>query len=109
MKAECAVDFAFKRIGGKYKGRIIWYLSENDNCLRYGELKRHLGTVTPKMLTQALRQLEHDGLIHREVFHQVPPKVEYSLTSHGQQLIPVIRNLKSWAVQYMDQWDKPED
>ncbi|PWQ96038.1 winged helix-turn-helix transcriptional regulator [Leucothrix arctica] len=97
MDYVCSVDYAFKRIGGKYKGRIIWYIHNFDNTLRYGELKRKLENITPKMLTQALRELEADGLVHRKVYHEVPPKVEYSLTDTGQELVPFIRHLKDWA------------
>jgi DNA-binding HxlR family transcriptional regulator len=57
-KAHCAVDYAFKRVGGKYKGRIIWVL--RDDVLRYGELKRAIVGITPKMLTQTLKELESD-------------------------------------------------
>ncbi len=92
----CAVDFAFKRIGGKYKGRILWHLGENT-VLRYGALRKILGDVTPKMLTQSLRQLEEDELVLRKVYNQVPPKVEYSLTGVGRELIPFITHLKLWG------------
>ena len=92
----CSVDYAFRRIGGKYKGRILWYLS-NKEVLRYGELRRTLADATPKMLTQTLRELEDDELISRKVYHEVPPKVEYSLTAVGLELIPFINHLKLWG------------
>jgi DNA-binding HxlR family transcriptional regulator len=92
----CSVDYAFKRIGGKYKGRILWNLS-NKTILRYGELRKNLADATPKMLTQTLRELESDGLIARKVFQEVPPKVEYSLTAIGAELIPFIKHLKLWG------------
>lgn len=95
-KAYCAVDFAFQRIGGKYRGRILWYLNEKS-ILRYGELKRLLSGITTKMLTQTLRELEHDGLVRRKVYLEVPPKVEYSLTAIGAELIPIIDSLREWA------------
>ncbi|WP_199119192.1 helix-turn-helix domain-containing protein [Pedobacter sp. ASV28] len=95
-KAYCAVDFAFQRIGGKYRGRILWYLN-HDQVLRYGELKRLLKGITTKMLTQTLRELEHDGLVSRKVYLEVPPKVEYSLTAAGLELIPIIESLRQWA------------
>lgn len=91
----CTVDYAFQRIGGKYKGRLIWYLS--TGVKRYGELRRLLKGVTPKMLTQALRELEEDHLISRKVYLEVPPRVEYSLTESGQELIPFIELLSKWA------------
>lgn len=95
-KIYCAVDFAFQRIGGKYRGRILWYLNEQQ-ILRYGELKRLLKGITTKMLTQTLRELEHDGLISRKVYLEVPPKVEYALTPAGSELVPIIDTLRQWA------------
>lgn len=96
----CSVDYAFRRIGGKYKGRILWYLHE-QTVLRYGELGRTLPDITTKMLTQSLRELEADNLVHRKVFHEVPPKVEYSLTDVGLELIPFITHLKEWGEKQM--------
>ncbi|WP_394674321.1 winged helix-turn-helix transcriptional regulator [uncultured Chryseobacterium sp.] len=92
----CSVDYAFKRIGGKYKGRIIYYL-HLKNVMRYGELRRIFTDITPKMLTQTLRELENDLLVIRKVYHEVPPKVEYSLTETGRELIPFIEHLKQWG------------
>jgi len=94
-KPFCAVDYAFQRIGGKYKGRILWVL--RTDILRYGELKRAVIGITPKMLTQTLRELEADGLVSRKVYHEVPPKVEYTLTDTGKELIPFISQLRSWG------------
>ena len=98
---HCAVDYGFKRIGGKYKGRILWVL--RDEILRYGELKRAIIGVTPKMLTQSLKELETDELVFRKVYLEVPPKVEYSLTATGKELIPFIEQLRSWAKSQMKQ------
>jgi DNA-binding HxlR family transcriptional regulator len=92
----CSVDYAFRRIGGKYKGRILWSLNDHG-ILRFGEMGRILMDVTTKMLTQTLRELEKDDLINRKVYHQVPPMVEYSLTETGKELIPFITFLKEWA------------
>jgi len=94
-KAHCAVDYAFQRIGGKYKGRILWVL--RDGLLRYGELNRVVVGITPKMLTQTLKELEADELITRKVYFEVPPKVEYSLTETGKELIPFISQMRSWG------------
>ncbi len=94
-KVHCAVDYAFQRIGGKYKGRILWIL--RDGILRYGELKKAVVGITPKMLTQTLKELEADKLIKRKVYYEVPPKVEYSLTETGKELIPVISQMRSWG------------
>jgi|TARA_R110000737_G_scaffold323622_2_gene336298 DNA-binding HxlR family transcriptional regulator len=98
-KAHCAVDYAFKRVGGKYKGRIIWVL--RDDVLRYGELKRAIVGITPKMLTQTLKELESDELVSRKVYLEVPPKVEYSLTKTGLELVPLIGQLRSWGENQM--------
>jgi DNA-binding HxlR family transcriptional regulator len=98
---HCIVDYGFKRVGGKYKGRILWVL--RDDILRYGELKRAIVGVTPKMLTQTLRELEADELVSRKVYLEVPPKVEYALTKSGQELIPFIAQLRSWAKNQMEQ------
>jgi DNA-binding HxlR family transcriptional regulator len=98
-KAYCPVDYAFQRIGGKYKGRIIWYLK--DGALRYGELKRAVEGISPKMLTQALKELEEDSLVIRKVYPEVPPHVEYTLSDTGMQLIPVIDRVRIWGQQQM--------
>ena len=92
----CSVDYAFRRIGGKYKGRIIWYL-HTHKIMRYGELRKTLTDITAKMLTQTLRELEEDNLVVRKVYHEVPPKVEYSLTASAEELIPFINHLREWG------------
>lgn len=97
----CSLDYALRRIGGKYKGRTLWYIYNENNVLRYGELKRALQNITSKMLTQTLRELEADQLIHRKVYPQVPPKVEYSLTETGMELIPFIEYLRQWGEKQM--------
>ncbi|SHL80590.1 transcriptional regulator, HxlR family [Chitinophaga jiangningensis] len=97
----CAVDYAFQRIGGKHKGRVLYQLSRKT--LRYGELGRRITGITPKMLTQVLRELEEDGLVERKVFQEVPPKVEYSLTDTGRELVPVIMLLADWGRSKMAQ------
>lgn len=98
-KAHCAVDYAFQRIGGKYKGRILWVL--RDGFLRYGELNRAVVGITPKMLTQTLKELEADKLITRKVYLEVPPRVEYTLTTTGKELIPFIKQMRIWGEKQM--------
>ena len=102
---QCSVDYAFQRIGGKYKARILWHLSHGTK--RYGELKRHLRDITPKMLTQALRELEADQLIKRHVYPEVPPRVEYSLDDTGRELVPAIELLSGWAKDQMQKLQIP--
>lgn len=95
-KALCVLDYAFQRIGGKYKGRILLALHRNER-LRYGELVREVDDVSTKMLTQALKELESDELIVREMFPEVPPRVEYSLSDTGKEFIPMLHQLIKWG------------
>lgn len=96
---QCSVDYGFQRIGGKHKGRILWHLGEG--LLRYGQLRKAVTGITPKMLTQALRELEVDGLVTRHEYIELPPRVEYQLTSSGRELIPFIKLLSDWAEKEM--------
>lgn len=82
-------------IGGKWKGAILFRLSERT--LRFNELGRLFYKITPRSLTKQLRELEADGLVHREIYAEVPPKVEYSLTEKGKTLAPVLAALKTWG------------
>jgi DNA-binding HxlR family transcriptional regulator len=93
---RCPVRPALDVIGGKWKPIIIHHLI-HDGIQRFGQLRRFLPDATQKMLTQQLRELERDGIIARKVYHQVPPKVEYSLTSFGRTLIPVMAELCKWG------------
>ncbi|WP_143304503.1 winged helix-turn-helix transcriptional regulator [Chitinophaga vietnamensis] len=95
----CAVDYAFQRIGGKHKGRVLYHLSYGT--LRYGELRKRLAGITPKMLTQVLRELEDDGFVERKVYLEVPPRVEYTLTATGAELVPFITLLADWGRKQM--------
>ena len=96
---NCPVEAVFGVIGGKWKAVILFRLSMAT--MRFGELRRVLCKVTPRMLTNQLRELERDGLVHREVYAQVPPKVEYSLTDLGRSLIPALTALKDWSEAYI--------
>ncbi|MCE1254280.1 MAG: helix-turn-helix transcriptional regulator [Anaerolineae bacterium] len=97
---NCPVEATLDIIGGKWKGVIVYHLLEGPR--RYGELQRLVPTVTRRMLTLNLRELEDNGIVHREVFQQVPPKVEYSLTEYGHTLKPIILALRSWGIKYME-------
>jgi DNA-binding HxlR family transcriptional regulator len=96
---KCGIDYAFQRIGGKYKGRVLWRL--RSGTLRYGELRKTVTGITPKMLTQVLKELEEDCLISRKVYIEVPPKVEYTLTETGKELLPFLSLLREWAKEQM--------
>ena len=91
----CAVEATLRFIDGKWKGVILYHLL--DETLRFNEIRRRLASVTQRMLTNQLREMEADGLITRTIYAQVPPKVEYSLTERGRSLEPVIRALKTWG------------
>lgn len=96
---NCPVEATLDLIGGKYKALILWHLSEKT--LRFSELKKAISRATPKMLTQQLRELEAQALIHREVFPIIPPRVEYSLTELGKSLMPVLMAMRDWGADYM--------
>ena len=98
------VELSLDIIGGKWKIPIIWIL--RDGSKRYGELRKSLPKVTHKMLTQQLRELESDEIISRKVYHEVPPKVEYSLTLLGESVIPVIDLLREWGEEYRNVFNK---
>ena len=91
----CAVEATLSLIDGKWKGVILFHLL--DGTLRFNEIRRRVPGVTQRMLTMQLREMEADGLIRREVYPQVPPKVEYSLSPRGRTLEPVLVALKSWG------------
>lgn len=97
----CPVEATLELIGGKYKALILWHLSEKK--LRFSELKKAVKNATPKMLTQQLRELEANNLIHREVYAVIPPKVEYSLTDLGRSLMPILVAMRDWGADYMRQ------
>lgn len=94
----CPVNTTLSVIGGKWKVLILYHLAEQTQ--RFNELRRLLPEITQRMLTLQLRELEEDGLIHREVYPVVPPKVEYSLTDFGRTLLPVIGAMHQWGVEY---------
>ncbi len=94
----CSVEATLGVIGGKWKGVILYHLL--DGAKRFGELQRLLPNVTQRMLTLQLRELEEDEVIHREIFKQIPPKVEYSLTEFGRSLEPTLMMMCGWGDQY---------
>ena len=100
----CPVAATLELIGGKYKALILWHLAEKK--LRFSELHKAIQNATPKMLTQQLRELETDNLIHREVFPVIPPKVEYSLTETGKSLLPILLAMRDWGAGYLRRKDR---
>jgi len=96
----CPVEVAISVVGGSWKLSIVKYL--RDGTLRFGELRRAVGPVSERMLTRQLRELEQDGLVRRQVYAEVPPRVEYSLTELGVSLSPAVDALDSWGARYSD-------
>lgn len=96
---HCPVEASLSLIAGKYKCIILWHLMQREH--RYGELHRLLPQATPKMLTQQLRELEADGVIHRKVYPVVPPHTEYSLTELGWSLSPIVNAMCEWGKTHM--------
>jgi DNA-binding HxlR family transcriptional regulator len=98
-KEDCPVETTLEVLTGKWKANILFHLLTGTK--RFGELRRLMPKVTQQMLTAHLRELERDGIIHREVYAQVPPKVEYSLTQLGRGLAPVFDKIYEWGTVYL--------
>ncbi|SHF15033.1 transcriptional regulator, HxlR family [Seinonella peptonophila] len=98
---NCPVEVAIDVLGGKWKGIILFHLIEGT--MRFNQLRKQMPGITQRMLTLQLRELEHDGIVHREVYKQVPPKVEYSLTDFGRTLIPIVEKMREWGFIHTEQ------
>ncbi|MFC5180173.1 winged helix-turn-helix transcriptional regulator [Actinomadura harenae] len=96
---HCGVDAAMDVVGGKWKVSILWALGERTH--RFGELRRALPGVTEKVLAAQLRELVEDGIVHREVLDEVPPRVEYSLTERGASLNAALAPLGAWGSEHI--------
>jgi len=97
---NCPVEAALDVIGGKWKALILWWLQQRT--WRFAELRRQIPSITEKMLTQQLRELEADGIVQRVVYPTVPPKVEYSLTGYGRSLKRALRAICDWGRNHME-------
>ena len=107
MNIECSKDAKLEETGfsytmsliqGKYKMFILYALM-GYKIVRFNELKKYIGTISYKTLSSTLKELEADGLVHREEYPQIPPKVEYSLTKRGESLIPILDQMCDWGEQ----------
>ncbi|WP_339996335.1 helix-turn-helix domain-containing protein [Priestia aryabhattai] len=94
-KVGCPVETTLDVIGGKWKGIILYHLI--DGKKRFNEFRKLYPAITQRMLTLQLRELEKDGIVHREIYKEIPPKVEYSLTEFGRSLQPIILLMKDWG------------
>ncbi|MBD3887227.1 winged helix-turn-helix transcriptional regulator [Phormidium tenue FACHB-886] len=99
---HCPVEVTLEVISGRWKCVILWWLRRDAK--RFGELKSLIPKITQKVLTQQLRELEEDGLIHREAYREAPPRVEYSLTAYGETLRPITELLCDWGKTHMPQY-----
>jgi DNA-binding HxlR family transcriptional regulator len=93
--SNCPVKLTASIIGGKWKPSLLFHLEGRTR--RFCELQRLIPGLTKKMLTQHLRELEGDGIVHRKVYAEVPPRVEYSLTRHGESLKPILKLMSAWG------------
>lgn len=97
-KSYCPIDTFINAVKGKRKGTIILHLFQGNK--RYGELVKLLTDISQRMLTKQLKELEADGLIHRTVFPEVPPRVEYSLTELGKEIHPILKGMYKGGVRF---------
>ncbi len=96
----CPLERVIKMIDGKWRVLILWHL--RNGHLRFSELQRKMPTITQKMLTQQLRELERHDLISRTTYPEVPPRVEYELTEHGNSLMPLLVMVNDWGTKYYE-------
>lgn len=94
---ETDFGYTLSLISGKYKMIVIYWLNENKPVMRYNELKRRIGTISFKTLSNTLKELEQDGIINRVEYPQIPPKVEYSLSKRGESLMPILDLMCDWG------------
>lgn len=97
----CTLEATLAIIAGKYKALIIWQLA-NRGPQRFSQLQRELPRATPKMLSQQLREMADDGLVHRKLYPVVPPHTEYSLTPMGNSIVPIINAMCAWGEDYFE-------
>ena len=95
----CPTETALGLIGGKWKGMILWCISRQT--MRFNELHRAIPSISQRMLTKQLRELEEHDIIVRKVYAQIPPKVEYRLSAHGEALKPILDQLEDWSRAYL--------
>jgi len=105
--SDCPMDVTINILSGKWKIAILWHLTRG--IIRFNELQRLLTNITQKTLTLQLRELERDGIIYREVYPEVPPKVEYGLTQIGESLRPILSSMCEWGNDYRKLTSSPID
>ncbi|UUZ92615.1 helix-turn-helix transcriptional regulator [Paenibacillus sp. P25] len=101
MPTFCKFETALEILVGKWKPVILLRLFSNGT-MRFSELQKAIPDITKKMLTQQLRELEYHDIVHREIYHQIPPKVEYSITEYGKGMATLLQALNDWGVAHME-------
>jgi len=101
---HCRKELTLAIIGGKWKMLILWRLGK-EGTKRFTELKDRMPGITQKILTNQLRDLEDDHLVHRKIYPEVPPKVEYSLTDYGKSILPILEAMYEWGTDYCKKYD----
>lgn len=104
---HCSVEATMAVLGGKYKAIIIWHLNVSG-VMRYNEIQKAIPQATAKMLSQQLKEMEADGLVHRKLYPVVPPKTEYSLTEQGKTLVPIVNSMSDWGHDYFKDLGVPD-
>ncbi len=99
ISVTCPMEYTMNKIAGKWKLVILWHIYDSE-IIRFGELMKVINNITHKMLSNQLKELVSDGIIHKEVYKQIPPKTEYSLTEHGKTLIPIMNQLFEWGQEH---------
>ena len=101
MLARCVPMSRLQSVlGGKWKILILWYIAVY-RVQRFNELQRRLDGVTQSSLTKALRELERDGFLHRKIYQEIPPRVEYSLTPMGESFAPILHSMLAWSEEHL--------
>lgn len=97
LESDALLRRAVSLVGGKWKLRVLWALRDGGS-VRYGEIRKRVPEITDMMLSQSLRELTEDGLIGRQQYREIPPRVEYALTDAGADLLPVLKLMCEWAM-----------
>lgn len=101
MSNQCKVETALEILVGKWKPVILFQLFSNGT-MRFSELQKAIPDITKKMLTSQLRELEYHDIVHREIYQQIPPKVEYSITEYGMGMTPVLQAMNDWGMAHVE-------
>lgn len=102
-ESDCPITYTLDAIGGRWKWLIIYKINKHQ-IMRYGELKRSIPLITHKMLSKYLKDLQFQNLVIRTEYSQIPPKVEYSLTSKGKSLVPILESMSKWGIENKKQY-----